>query len=221
MAAKSPWHGSSRVELHIGAGGQGFLLPGVCAHGVFAENHVDLAAQPGQATGGGCGSVPAPQYGHGFAPEEHAVTGGAVGQAPAQEALGFGKGQFSGGGPHGQDHGACGVGSGGGFYGFGRSGQAETSDLGLEKGGACGFCTCQHGFCQLGAGCAGDAWIVFHPGGDRHLPARCGRLQQERGETLPRAVKRRPTPGRSCANDHELIIQWDPLLLMEVVCPEP
>ncbi len=118
---------------------RGFLLPGVCAHGVFAENHVDLAAQPGQASGGGCGSVPAPNTATVLPPEEHAVTGGAVGQAPAQEALGFGKGQFSGGGPHGQDHGACGVGSGGGFYGFGRSGQAETSDLGLEKGGACGF----------------------------------------------------------------------------------
>ena len=92
MAAKSPWHGSScqerpRVEDDVGAGRQGLLLPGFRAHVFLPEDHMDLAAQPGQAPGGGGSSVATSQHGYVLVSKEHAVAGGAVGQAPAQEAF--------------------------------------------------------------------------------------------------------------------------------------
>ena len=88
-----------RVEDDVGAGRQGLLLPGFRAHVFLPEDHMDLAAQPGQAPGGGGSSVATSQHGYVLVSKEHAIAGGAVGQAPAQEALRLRKGELPGAAP--------------------------------------------------------------------------------------------------------------------------
>ena len=98
----------------------------------------------------------------------------------------------------------------GGFHNFGASSQVQPGHLGLKKGGSCSLCPCQHGVCQVLSGCSGDARVVFHPGGDRHLPARRGRLHQEGGQPLPSAVERGAAAARSCSNYNEFVVHWAP-----------
>ncbi|CDB30453.1 unknown [Firmicutes bacterium CAG:137] len=198
------------MEDDVGAGRQGLLLPGFRAHVFLPEDHMDLAAQPGQAPGGGGSSVATSQHGYVLVSKEHAVAGGAVGQAPAQEAFRLRKGELPGGCPHGEDHGSGGVSAPGGFHNFGASSQVQPGHLGLKKGGSCSLCPCQHGVCQVLSGCSGDARVVFHPGGDRHLPARRGRLHQEGGQPLPSAVERGAAAARSCSNYNEFVVHWAP-----------
>ncbi len=212
MAAKSPWHAAfatcrwpgpsraraccsppdrparaSRVEDDVGAGRQGLLLPGFRAHVFLPKITWTWRHSRARLRAEAAAPLPPSQHGYVLVSKEHAVAGGAVTEPRPRKLP-----------PPGRSPGAApwrgprpgGVSAPGGFpHNFGASSQVQPRSPGPEERWLLRPLPCQHGVCQSRP-MPGDARVVFHPGGDRHLPARRGRLHQEGGQPPPERHRR-------------------------------
>ena len=199
-------HGGVPVEDHVFGLLEGLVVDLRRPKAVPPVDQMDLLGHAAQQQGVGGSGIAAAHHGHGLAPVEHAVTGRAVVDAPAQPGLLVRHAQGAGVGSGGQeDRPAPEVAVGGMGY-LNLAGQVQGQDLaelGL-RAEALGL-----GLHLLAQGEAVDALVeagvVVHLLGQRNLAAGGELLQHHGGETRPGAVEGGGVSGGAAADNQYII----------------